>query len=191
MPHIHLAPGFPGITAGFNYRPETARPMRELTNVLLHEANSLSQGERELIAAYVSALNRCHFLYASHSATASCHLGDPSLVEKVIADPQSAPISPKFKALLAIAEKVTRDGKLVNTKDVDATRKAGATDIEIHDTILIAAAFCMFSRYVDGLDIWQPDDPEVYAQIGKRMASEGYMRPTVREPIPAREEALR
>jgi uncharacterized peroxidase-related enzyme len=190
MSHIKLTPGFPGITAGFTYRPETARPMRELTQVLLHNLGSLSRGERELIAAYVSSLNQCHFLEASHSAAAAHHLGDPSLVKKVLADPQSAPISAKIKALLAIAGKTTQDGKLVKSKDVETAQRAGATDLEIHDTILIAATFCMFARYVDGLDTWQPDDPEVYAQIGKRLAEEGYERPAVREPIPVAEESL-
>jgi uncharacterized peroxidase-related enzyme len=191
MPHIQLPEGFPGITAGYNYRPETASPMRELAQVLLHGPSSLSRGERELIAAYVSVLNDCHFCRASHSAAAARHLGDASLVQRVMADFKSAPISPKIKALLTIAEKVQQDGKLVTAVEIRAARAAGATDLEIHDTVLITAAFCMYARYVDGLDTWQPDDPEVYAQIGRRLADEGYSRPTVREPFPVAEEVRR
>src|SRR5580658_8504966 len=123
MPHIDLPEGFPGISAGFTYRPETAKPMRALAHILLHEPNSLTPGERELIATYVSSENNCHFCQASHSAAAACHLGDPTVVEKVKTDFLSAPVSDKLKALLAIAGKVRQDGKLVTAADVDAARK--------------------------------------------------------------------
>jgi uncharacterized peroxidase-related enzyme len=174
MPHIDLPAGVPGISAGFAFRPETAKPMRELAHTLLHEPSTLSAGERELIATYVSARNDCHFCQSSHAAVAACHLGDGSVVEKVKADFRNAPVSDKLKALLAIAGKVQKDGKLVTTADVEAARKLGATDLEIHDTVLIAAAFCMYNRYVDGLGTWQPQSPEMYAQMGKRLAEQGY-----------------
>ena len=183
MPHIALPEGFPGISAGFTYRPETAKPMRELAHILLHDANSLTPGERELIATYVSSENNCHFCQSSHAAVAACHLGDASVVEKVKADFLSAPVSDKLKALLAIAGKVQQDGKLVTPSDVEAARKLGATDIEIHDTVLIAAAFSMFNRYVDGLGTWQPNDPDMYAQMGKHLAEEGYTAPSIRQPL--------
>jgi uncharacterized peroxidase-related enzyme len=183
MPHIHLPEGFPGISAGFTFRPETAKPMRELAHILLHEPNSLTPGERELIATYVSSRNRCHFCQASHGAAASCHLGDASVVEKVKADFHDAPISPKLKALLAIAGKVQKDGKLVTPADIERARLQGATDMEIHDTVLIAAAFSMYNRYVDGLGTWQPDNPQMYAQMGMHLAAEGYTSPSIRQPI--------
>jgi uncharacterized peroxidase-related enzyme len=185
MAHIQLPEGFPGISGGFTFRPETAKPMRELAHVLLHDANSLTPGERELIASYVSSRNNCHFCQASHSAAATSHLGDPAVVEQVKTDFLSAPVSPKLKALLAIAGKVQQDGKLVTAADVEAARKQGATDIEIHDTVLIAAAFSMFNRYVDGLGTWQPHDPEMYAQMGKHLADHGYKEPSIRQPVHA------
>jgi uncharacterized peroxidase-related enzyme len=185
MPHIDLPEGFPGISAGLTYRPETAKPMRELAHVLLHDANSLTPGERELIATYVSSENNCHFCQSSHGAAAACHLGDASVVDKVKADFLTAPVSPKLKALLAIAGKVRQDGKLVTASDVEVARKLGATDLEIHDTVLIAAAFCMFNRYVDGLGTWQPQDPDMYAQMGKHLAAEGYTAPSIRAPVQA------
>ena len=186
MPHINLPDGIPGIGAGFAFRSETAKPMRELAHILLHEPGSLTPGERELIAAHVSARNHCHFCYSSHAATASCHLGDASIVEKVKADYQTAPVSPKLKALLAIAGKVQQDGKLVTAADVEAARREGATDLEIHDTVLIAAAFSMYNRYVDGLGTWQPDNPAMYAQRGRQLAEEGYIDPAIRKQVPAR-----
>jgi uncharacterized peroxidase-related enzyme len=185
MPHIDLQEGLPGITAGFAFRPETAKPMRELAHILLHDENSLTPGERELIATYVSARNDCHFCQASHGAAAACHLGDETVVEQVKADFLAAPVSPKLKALLAIAGKVQKDGKLVTKADVDAARREGATDKEIHDTVLIAAAFCMYNRYVDGLGTWQPREKEMYAAMGRQLADHGYRTPSVRQPVAA------
>ena len=183
MPHIDLPEGMPGISAGLTYRPETAKPMRELAHVLLHDANTLTPGERELIATYVSSRNDCHFCQSSHGAAAACHLGDASVVQQVKTDFLSAPVSAKLKTLLAIAGKVQQDGKLVTKTDVEAARAEGATDLEIHDTVLIAAAFCMFNRYVDGLDTWQPRNPEMYARMGEHLATEGYTAPSIRQPV--------
>jgi uncharacterized peroxidase-related enzyme len=183
MAHIALTEGFPGIGAGFTFRPETATPMRELAHILLFEPNSLTQGERELIATYVSSRNDCYFCQTSHGAAAACHLGDAEVVDQVKADFLSAPVSDKLKALLAIAGKVQQDGKLVTRADVEAARREGATDLEIHDTVLIAAAFSMYNRYVDGLGTWQPRDPEMYAQMGKHLAEEGYRAPSIRQPV--------
>jgi uncharacterized peroxidase-related enzyme len=183
MPHIALPEGYPGISAGFTYRPETAKPMRELAHILLHEPSTLTPGERELIATYVSSRNNCHFCQSSHAAAAACHLGDASIPDAVRANVATAPVSPKLKALLAIAGKVQQDGKLVTAADVDAARREGATDLEIHDTVLIAAAFSMYNRYVDGLGTWQPHNPEMYAQMGKHLADEGYREPSIRQPV--------
>ena len=185
MAHIALPDGFPGISAGFAFRPETAKPMRELAHLLLHEPGSLSPGERELIATYVSSGNCTVFCAMSHGAAAAAHLGDSSIVERVKADFLTAPVGAKLKALLVIAGKVREDGKLVTEVDVQAARALGATDLEIHDTVLIAAAFSMYNRYVDGLGTWQPTDPEMYAQMGKHLAEEGYTKPSIRQPVEA------
>jgi uncharacterized peroxidase-related enzyme len=185
MPHIDLPEGLPGISAGFAYRPETAKPMRELAHILLHEPGTLAPGERELIACFVSSRNQTYFCEASHGAAATAHLGDASIVEQIKKDFYAAPISPRLRALLVIAGKVQQDGKLVTKADVEAARNLGATDLEIHDTVLIAAAFCMYNRYVDGLGTWQPRDPDMYAQMGKHLAEEGYTTPSIRQPVAA------
>jgi uncharacterized peroxidase-related enzyme len=177
MPHISLPEGLPGITSGFAFRPETAKPMRELAEVLLRGTNTLTSGEREMIATFVSHRNDCHFCKASHRAAAAHHLeGNYNLVDAVTHDFQAAPVSPKLKALLAIAAKVQESGRQVNATDVERARAAGASDTEIHDAVLIAAAFCMFNRYVDGLATFTPRDEEAYDQMGRRMAKEGYVR---------------
>lgn len=176
MAHIAISEGLPGISGGFAFRPETAKPMRELAHLLLHESNSLTAGERELIATYVSSQNECFFCHSSHGAAAAGHLGGDEVVNCVRTDFESAPVSAKLKALLAIAGKVQRDGKLVTAEDIERARRQGATDVEIHDTVLIAAAFCMYNRYVDGLGTWQPQDPGMYAQMGQHLAEHGYLK---------------
>ena len=185
MAHISLPEGLPGITAGFAFRPETAKPMRELAHILLHEPNSLTPGERELIATYVSSQNDCYFCQTSHGAAAACHLGSADLVKRVKTDFETAPISPKLKALLAIAGKIQQSGKSVTSSDIEHASSLGATDLEIHDTVLIAAAFCMYNRYVDGLGTWQPHDESMYTQMGEHLAMEGYRKRPPEEPEPA------
>ena len=184
MPHIALPEGLPGISSGFAFRPETAKPMRELAHVLLHSPNSLTPCERELIATYVSSQNDCSFCQTSHGAAATAHLqGDCKLVDDVKRDFANADISPRMKTLLTIAGKVQRGGKHVTAEDIAHARAEGATDTEIHDTILIAAAFCMYNRYVDGLGTWQPTDPGMYEQMGRHLADKGYTEPSIRQPV--------
>ena len=91
--------------------------------------------------------------------------------------PASAPVSAKLKTLLAIAAAVQQSGLSVTTEQVAEARAAGATDLEIHDTVLIAATFCLFNRYVDGLATMAPDDPAVYAAGAQRLIKQGYLPP--------------
>lgn len=177
MPHISLPDGYAGITSGFAFRPETAKPMRELAEILLRGPNTLTSGEREMIATFVSSRNSCEFCQNSHRAAAAHHLdGRYDVVDAVRRDYQTAPVSEKLKALLTIAGKVQEDGRSVTSADVERARAEGATDLEIHDTVLIAAAFSMFNRYVDGLATFTPEDPDLYDQMGRRMAHDGYVR---------------
>ncbi len=185
MPHIQLPPGLPGIRGLLAYRPETALPLSKLADVLLHEKHTLTPGERELIATYVSSQNDCMYCQTSHGAIAACHLGDEALVPQVKRDFESAAISEKLKALLAIAGKVQRGGKHVTSEDVERARSNGATDLEIHDTVLIAAAFCMYNRYVDGLATWAPFDAEGYRERAAVVAQDGYLRAPLGMPVPA------
>ena len=181
MPHVSLPEGIPGISSGFAFRPETAKPMRELAHVLLHEPSTLSPAERELIATYVSSQNDCFFCQTSHGAAAAAHLGEKAhTVEDVKQDFTRAAVSDKLKALLVIAGQVQKGGKHVSAESVQKARNLGATDLEIHDTVLIAAAFCMYNRYVDGLATWQPRDPAMYATMGKHLATHGYITPSTK-----------
>lgn len=178
MPHIALPEGYPGIRSLFLYSPETARPLNDLVQTLLHDpgTSTLTPGERELIATYTSSLNRCKYCASTHGAIAKYQLnGNAKVVIDVMNDPSVAEVSEKLKALFKIAAKVQQDGKNVQPEDIVLAKEQGATDREIHDTVLIAAAFCMYNRYVDGLSTWAPDDPNIYDAIGKQRASEGYL----------------
>ena len=178
MPHIKLSDELPGIVSLFAFRPETAKPLRALAEALLRGPSTLTSGERELIATYVSSRNDCYFCQTSHGAAAAHHFGgNEQLIVDVKQNFEAAPISAKLKALLAIAGKVQKGRKHATGEDVERKLQQGATDKEIHDTVLIAAAFCMFNRYVDCLDTWQPTDPNDYREMGQIMAHVGYVRP--------------
>jgi uncharacterized peroxidase-related enzyme len=180
MAHISLPEGLPGIRGPMAFRPETAKPLNELVDVLLRGPHTLSPGERELIATFVSARNDCRYCQTIHGAIAAHHLGgDEQLVVDVKRDAQHAAVSDKLKALLAIAGHVAENGRRVTEADIARARQHGATDLEIHDTVLIAAAFCMFNRYVDGLATWAPDDPGFYRRRAALVAEHGYAASTL------------
>jgi uncharacterized peroxidase-related enzyme len=166
---------FPGILGPMTFRPETAAPLNELVNVLLRGESTLSRGEREMIATHVSWRNDCFFCQTIHGAVAAAQLGqDEALVQKVKTNWEEAKISPKLKALLNIAGKVQLGGKHVTAENIAAARDLGATDLEIHDTVLIAAVFCMCNRYVDGLGTWAPQDPGIYRERAAKIVEHGY-----------------
>jgi uncharacterized peroxidase-related enzyme len=178
MAYIDVPEGVPGIRSLVLFRPETGKPLYELAQVLLRGGDGpLTEAERELIAAYVSSRNQCNFCMNSHAAAARCLYGeDASIVDAVLTDITAAELSSKMKALLFIAGQVQLSGRAVTPAAITAAREQGASDREIHDTVLIAAAFSMFNRYVDGLASWTPEDPAVYEEMGRRMAK-GYVLP--------------
>jgi uncharacterized peroxidase-related enzyme len=186
MAHIKVPEGLPGILGPMAISPDSTHALRELADVLLRGPNTLTSAEREIIAAYVSSRNDCRFCQLSHGAAAAEHLGgNYELIDRIKLDFETAEISDKLKALLAIAGKVQKGGKQVTSEDVARARQQSATDKEIHDTVLIAAAFCMFNRYVDGLGTWQPADPAEYREMGKVMAHVGYVKPDWDKPVEA------
>lgn len=176
MAYINVPENLPGIRGLMAFRPESARPLNELAEVLLRAENSLSRGERELIATFVSALNDCFFCQNAHGGIAQHYLKcDVNFIDQVRKDYTASSLSEKMKSLLSIAESVQQGGRNVTEDQIKKSRELGATDREIHDTVLIAAAFCMFNRYVDGLGTWAPDDRAYYINRGKQRAEEGYL----------------
>ena len=176
MAHIDLNNNFPGISGLLRHFPETAKPLTLLAETLLRSPNTLTSGERELIAGYVSFKNGCNFCHLSHSAAAAAHLKDDfKTTDQIIHNIETADISEKMKTILQIAGHVQQSGKAVSESDITRAKEAGATDDEIHTTVLIAAAFCMYNRYVDGLGTWTPTDRNDFVQAGKRLAEVGYV----------------
>ncbi len=167
----------PGIIGLMVDNREFANPMNQLAHALLQKNEGLSAGERELIAAYVSQLNTCTFCCNSHYNASLAHFEmDARFVDVSKDDVRTGvTIRPVVKALLTIAAKVQDNGRKVLTEDIEAARQLGATDSMIHDTVLIAAAFCMFNRYVDGLGTWAPQEVQPYAETGRMLAHQGYL----------------
>jgi uncharacterized peroxidase-related enzyme len=175
MPHINVDENLPGIRSLMAFSPETATPMGKLANLMLRTNEGLSMAEREMIAAYVSYLNDCFYCAQSHGAIVTCYLNDNNkLIEQVKKDYEQAEISDKMKSLLSIAGSVQKGGKHVTQQQIDDAKNAGATDRDIHDTVLIAALFCMFNRYVDGLAANTPTDLSTYPLRAKQIAEHGY-----------------
>jgi len=178
MPHINLQSDLYGITSVLDFRPESAAPLCELTQMLLRGESSLTEAERELIASHVSSLNECVFCSSAHTA-ATCLLpgGNETGIQPMQTSLDSLHINDKMKSLLRIAAKVQQSGRNVTQEDVELAKMNGATDREIHDTVLIAALFCMYNRYVDGLATSTPADADFYQTLGKRITTRGYMMP--------------
>lgn len=176
MPFIPLEEHLPGITGLLEYRKDTAAPIRELTQFLLRGPSTLTEGERELIATVVSHRNECRFCTAAHTAAADILLEETKTSASVKQDITTAPVSDKMKALLTIAAQVQQGGKFVTPESIQRAKDTGATDIEIHDTVLIAALFCLYNRYVDGLSTVTPTDPGFYKGLGERLKNHGYNR---------------
>jgi uncharacterized peroxidase-related enzyme len=175
MPHIKVDENLPGIRSLMAFSPETATPRGKLANLMLRSNEGLTMAEREMIAAYVSYLNDCFYCHQSHGAIVTCYLNDNNeLIEQVKKDYEQAEISDKMKALLSIAGSVQKGGKHVTQQQIDDAKNAGATDRDIHDTVLITAMFCMFNRYVDGLAANTPTDLSTYPLRAKQIAEHGY-----------------
>lgn len=178
MAYIETGVNQPGIVELLFYKGPTGKALSTLAHTLLHGPSGLTSGERELIAAHVSRLNNCEFCHESHGAAANAHLGDGGkTLECVVKDAGTAPVSEKMKALLQIAGKVQKSGKEVKPEDIESAKNKGASDEDIHDTVLIAAAFCMYNRYVDGLGTRLPETKEEYKPMGDRLARKGYKYP--------------
>ena len=173
MPFIPVEKHLPGITGLLEYCPDTAKPIRELTQILLRGPSTLTFGERELIAALVSYRNECRFCTTAHTAVADLLLGDNHTTHSIKSDISTAPVSDKMKALLNIAAQVQVSGKSVTPEDISSAKSVGATDTEIHDTVLIAALFSLYNRYVDGLATVTPENPQFYKNLAERIAN-GY-----------------
>lgn len=175
--HISVPPGVPGIIGPMMAYPDTTKPLNELAELLLvGETPTFSKADRETVASYVSYLNECVFCSESHGAVADFHKQQPGFARKLWSNIDEAPVSDRLRALLKIAAKVQKSARTVQSADVQLARSLGATERDIHDTVLIAAAFCMYNRYVDGLGTIAPTrGHEAYVGMGKMLGEGGYI----------------
>jgi len=170
-----LNENLPGIIGLFDFRKDTGNVLNNLAELLLRSPSTLTRGEREIIASSVSYWNNCHFCHTSHAAAAKANLGaGMEIFDEIKNGFVNTDVSEKLKSLLTIAHKVQKGTKDVLQSDISLAREKGASDMEIHDTVIIASAFCMFNRYVDCLNTWAPENNEDYVSMGERLANVGY-----------------
>ncbi len=176
--HIKVAPDVPGIIGPMLAYPETAKYLNGLAETLLRrESPTFSKTDRETIAGLVSYLNNCVFCSESHAEVANAHAGKKGHAQTAWSKDNWNQFSPRMQALMKIAEKVQKDARTVQPNDVEAAKAAGATEADVHDTVLIAAAFCMYNRYVDGLGTFTPPRGDgSYVQMGQHLKNVGYMQ---------------
>ncbi|MES2795836.1 MAG: peroxidase-related enzyme [Bacteroidota bacterium] len=177
MPHIQLDESLPGMQSLLKFRPEIAEPLLTLMTILMRGDEGLSKGERELIAAFVSDLNKCNACANIHGAISQCLISEnPQMVDNVMDNYKNAPISEKLKALLSIAESVQKGGKNVKKEQIEGAKNYGSTDQEIHDTVLISSLFCLFNKYIDGLGLVSNDTNDSLNLRAKMIAEFGYSK---------------
>lgn len=176
--YITTGNAYPGILSLLWYKPSTGRALSALAQQILLGPSALTPGERETIAAYTSALNECNFCCASHNGAANCHLHTSTTPADYLRPEFLAAQTPRMQALLQLAAQVQRGGRHVTQECITAAKQSGASDDAIHDTVIVAAAFCMYNRYVDGLGTREAS-PADYAETGVRLATKGYTMPPV------------
>ena len=193
-----LPPNLPGMTALGAYRPDVYAQMAALADNMLatgHPDSTLDPSEREMIATYVSSLNNCTYCMTTHGAVAVAHMSSTqsesaaqgtqtpkATAEKIVNSTcikrddgvDEIEERPKLRSLLQVAAQVHESGQSITPEAVAEAKAFGATDMDIHDTVLIAALFCMFNRYVDGLTGELSGNIEQLKEVGTVIAERGY-----------------
>jgi uncharacterized peroxidase-related enzyme len=178
MAHIQVPNDAPGIVGLMLANPKTAIHLNALADsILCDETKNLTKAERETIASYVSYLNNCVFCSESHAEVANAHFSKPNVAQQCWDQSTWHSLPLKMQAILKVAGKVQKDPRLVNPSDITQMHELGLTDQDIHDVVLIAAAFCMYNRYVDGLGTWAPPRGDTsYKEMGKKLKEVGYQK---------------
>jgi uncharacterized peroxidase-related enzyme len=186
-----LPAGIPGIIAAMRLSPALGAHLRGLANALLVEAwpgSTLTRGERELIATATSAANDCFYCMDSHGAFACELLGKADGVRAMIDGIKAGggPSDPKLDALISIARSVQKSARGVTRGEIEYAKAAGASDADTQLAVLIASAFCMYNRMVDGLRAPTPPSAKAYTARAVQIAEHGYDAPQLNNAIPGR-----
>lgn len=173
--HLNTGNNHPGISGLVAYNPETRPELANLAQKLMRtQETSFSEGERELLAAFVSKQNNCNYFFQLHKSIAALYLG-AEIVEKVLSSSQFNALSQKMNGAFYLASLVTATPYSVTAEAVNVIRSEGLTDKDIHDVILITAATSMFNRYVSAAGAADPDlSPEAYQVIAEQFYYHGY-----------------
>lgn len=175
MAFITLDNTLQGMRQLLAYKPIIAGPMLALMEGVMRSNDGLSLGERELIASYISYLNDCRHCQIIHGEIAQCLLNDDDFIMDTLrSNFKELKLNPRINAILNIVKCIHLGGKHVGASQIDAAKKIGITEMEIHDTVLISSMFCMFNRYIDGLGLESTDTELSFKQRAKQIAENGY-----------------
>jgi uncharacterized peroxidase-related enzyme len=192
-PIVGGLPDVPGILAAIRLTPGLGVHLRGLADELLVNAfpgATISRGEREMLATAVSAENDCFYCMDSHGAFATAVFersgatGLEALIDGIKLG-SSDGVDEKMQALLHIARVVRRDSRELTASDVAAAKTAGASDADVQLAVLIASAFSMYNRMVDGFRAKTPPTAEAYRARAAEIAEHGYSSPQV-SAVPSR-----
>jgi uncharacterized peroxidase-related enzyme len=181
-PIVGGLPDVPGILAAIRLTPGLGVHLRGLADELLvndFPGATIRRGEREMLATAVSAANDCFYCMDSHGAFASAVLERSGATEllplvETIKLGSSEGFDDKMRALLHIARTVRREPRDLTAADVAAAHDGGASDADVQLAVLIAAAFSMYNRMVDGFRARTPPTAEAYRSRAAEIAEHGY-----------------
>jgi uncharacterized peroxidase-related enzyme len=163
----------PQILHLFAYKPEKTDHLARFTQEVMRGPSPLLPGQRELIAALTSKLNQCLFWIGSHAAVAAELLGDKDLVQSVLTNVDTAPLSDKDRSLYSFIRKMVDDSTSIGQDDVDRVLLAGWSDEALYDAITVCSLFQFYNNWIDATGV--ADMPVMaYEMSGKRLATVGY-----------------
>jgi uncharacterized peroxidase-related enzyme len=172
MPRLRSLPQQPVMRDLYRAYPASCRPLGELTEAAMRGPSPFTQGQRELIAAYVSGLNACTYCHGTHTGVAAACGIPPDLVTALLADVDAAPIEAKMKPILRYAKKLTQSPARMGEADAAAIYDAGWSDDALYGTVLVTALFNFYNRLVDGVGLALPEG--YVAEAAQRLSTRGY-----------------
>lgn len=176
MVHLPSMPKNASLLDVFRMFPETNEPLIAFHEVLLRGPSPFTEGERELVAAYVSGLNGCRYCHGVHTATAE-RLGiEPGAIASLLNGDDTAAIPDRMRPVLNVAKKLTQSANGVTQRDVDAVFAAGWNETAFYHLVAVAALFNYMNRLVEGLGIEL--NPGYAQAAARRLADRGY-RPLI------------
>ena len=174
MPYFKSLPDDAGPGAVFSVHSEIYGHWAQMGQALMNGPSPLSPGEREMIAAYVAGLSQCEYSWVAHTAAAYAWGIEEGLLDKILADPDTAPVDEKFKPLLAVVKILTLAPHTMTEADADAVFAAGWDEKALHDTIAVTARMNFMCRLVEGYG-FTPMTPEKARTQAKNRKVQGYV----------------